>query len=74
MTHALDVLHTLQCHHLGRRALLQLAQAPTQDYHSYTHALLGVVEDEVTSPNGSPLGLQENTELLNVCGLTGTPG
>ena len=25
----------LQWHHPGRRALLQLAQAPTQDYHSY---------------------------------------
>ena len=31
----------LQWHHPGGRALLQLAQAPTQDYHSYTHALLG---------------------------------
>ena len=73
MTHALQVLHTLQWHHPGGRALLQLAQAPTQDYHSYTHALLGVVEDEVTSPNGSPVGLQENTELLSICGLTGKP-
>ena len=34
----------LQWHHPGGRALLQLAQAPTQDYHSYTHALMGVVE------------------------------
>ena len=51
MTHALQVLHTLQWHHPGGRAHLQLAQAPTQDYHSCTHALLGVVEDEVTSPN-----------------------
>ena len=73
MTHALQVLHTLQCHHPGGRALPQLAQAPTQDYHSYTHALLGVVEDEVTSPNGSPVRLQGNTELLSNCGLTGTP-
>ena len=53
MTHAIQVLHTLQSHHPGGGALLQLAQAPTQDYHSYTHALLGVAEDEVTSPNGS---------------------
>ena len=60
MTHALQVLHTLQWHHPGGRALLQLAQGPTQDYHSYTHALLGVVEDEVTSPNGSPVRLQES--------------
>ena len=52
MTHALQVLHTLQWHHPGGRALLQLAQAPTQDYHSYTHALLGGVEDEVKSPSG----------------------
>ena len=73
MTHALQVLRTLQWHHPGGRALLELAQAPTQDYHSYTHALLGVVEDEVMSPNGSPVRLQENTELLSICGLTGTP-
>ena len=73
MTHALQVLHTLQWHHPGRRPLPQLAQAPTQDYHSYTHPLLGVVEDEVRSPNGSPVRLQENTELLSICGLTGTP-
>ena len=73
MTHALQVLQTLQWHHPGGRALLQLAQAPTQDYHSYTHALLRGVEGEVTSPSGSPVRLQENTELLSVCGLTGTP-
>ena len=73
MTHALQVLHTLQWHHPGGRALLQLAQAPTQDYHSYTHALLGGVEGEVTSPSGSPVRSQENTVLLSVCGLTGTP-
>ena len=73
VTHALQVLHTLQWHHPGGRALLQLAQAPTQDYHSYMHALLGGVEGEVTSPSGSPVRLRENTELLSVCGLTGTP-
>ena len=58
---------------LGGRALAQLAQAPTQDYHSYTHALLGGVGEEVTSPNSSPVRWQENTELLSVCGLAGTP-
>ena len=73
MTHALQVLDTLQWHHPGLRALLQLAQAPTQDYHSYTHTLLGDVEREVTSPSGSPVRLHENTDLLSVCGLTGTP-
>ena len=73
MTHALQVLHTLQWHHPGGRALLQLAQAPTQDYHSYTHALLGGVEDGDKSPSASPVRLQENTELLSVCGLIGTP-
>ena len=73
MTHALQVLHALQCHHPGGRALLQLAQGPTQDYHSYTHALLGGVEDEDKSPSGSPVRIQENTELLSVCGLAGTP-
>ena len=55
MTHALQVLHTLQWHHPGGRALLQLAQAPTQDYHSYTHALLGGVEDKVVGPNDPPV-------------------
>ena len=58
---------------LGGRALAQLAQAHTHDYHSYTHALLGGVDEDVTSPNGSPVRWQENTELLSVCGLTGTP-
>ena len=55
MTHALQVLHTLQWHHPGGRALLQLAQAPTQDYHSYTQALLGGVEDKVVGPNDPPV-------------------
>ena len=73
MTHALQVLHTPQWHHPGGWALAQLAQAPTQDYHSYTHALLGGVGQELTSPNGSPVTWQENTELLSVFGLTGTP-
>ena len=73
MTHALQVLHTLQWHHPGGRALLQLAQVPTQDYHSYTHALLRGVEEGDKSPSGSPVRLQETTELLSVCGLTGTP-
>ena len=48
VTHALQVLHTLQWHHPGGRALVQLAQAPTQDYHSYTHTLLGVVKAKVS--------------------------
>ena len=73
MTHALQVLHSLKWHHPAGRALLQLAQAPTQDYHSYTHAVLGCVEGEGTSPSGSPVRLQETTELLSVLGLKGTP-
>ena len=73
MTHTLQVLHTLQWHHPGGRALLQLAQAPTQDYHSYTHRLLGGVKDEDKSPSGSPVRIQKSTEILSVCGLTGTP-
>ena len=73
MTHALQVLHTLKWHHPVGQALLQLARAPTQDYHSYTHALLGGIEGEVTSPSSSPVRAQENTELLSVCVLTGTP-
>ena len=72
MTHALQVLHTLQWHHTGGRQRPQLAQGPTQDYYSYTHPLLGVVQNEVTSPNGSLVRLQENTELLSICGLSGT--
>ena len=73
MTHALQVLHTLQWQHPGGRALVQLAQAATEDYHSYPHSLLGGVEEEVMSPSGSPVRWQENTELLSVCGPTGTP-
>ena len=45
----------LQWHHPGGRALLQLTQAPTQDYHSYTHALLGGVEDKVVGPSDPPV-------------------
>ena len=55
MTHALQVLHTLQWHHPGGRALGQLPQAPTQDYHSYTHTLLGVVEEHVVGPSDPPV-------------------
>ena len=73
MTHALQVLHTLQWHHPVGPARLQLAQAPTQDYHYYTHALLGGVERGGASRSGSPVRLPENTELLSVCGLRGTP-
>ena len=51
----LHYTHYLQWHHPGGRALLQLAQAPTRDYHSYTHALLGVVGDPVVSPNDPPV-------------------
>ena len=47
MTHALQVLHTLQWQHPGGRALLQLAQALMQDYHTYTHPLLGVAMAKV---------------------------
>ena len=73
MTHALQVLHSLQWHHPRGRALVQLAQAPTQDYHSYTHAPMGGVGEDVGSPYGSPVRLRDNTELLSICGLTGTP-
>ena len=45
----------LQGHHPGGRALLQLAQAPSQHYHSYKHTLLGGVEDQVVSPNDPPV-------------------
>ena len=53
--HAPQVLNTLQRQHPGGRALLLLVQAPTQDYHSYTHALLGGVEDKVVGPNYPPV-------------------
>ena len=49
------------------------AQAPIQAYNSYTHTLLGVVEEHVPGPNGPPAKVQENTALLSDCGLTGTP-
>ena len=55
MTHALQDLHTLQWHHPGGRALVRLAQAPTQDYHSYTHTLLDVVEEYVVGPSDPPV-------------------
>ena len=45
----------LRWHDPGGRALLQLAQAPTQDYNSYTHALLADVEDKVVGPNDPPV-------------------
>ena len=72
MTHALQVLHTLQWHHPAGRALLQLAQAPTQDYHSYTHALLGGVEDKVVGPNDPPVKKTREHNVLSNCGLTET--
>ena len=49
------------------------AQALTRAYHSYTHTLLGVVEEHVPGPHGPPVKVQENTALLSDCGLTGTP-
>ena len=49
------------------------AQALTQAYHSYTHALLGVGEEHVSGPSGPLVKGQENTALLSDCGLTGTP-
>ena len=64
MTHALQVLHTLQWLHPGGRALGQLAQAPTQDYHSYTHTLLGVVEEHVVGPSDLSTGRCEGKDLV----------
>ena len=49
------------------------AQALTQANHSYTHTLLGVVEEHVSGPSGPPVKGQENTALLSDCGLTGMP-
>ena len=49
------------------------AQALTLAYHSYTHTLLGVVEEHVLGPCGTPVKGQENIVLLSNCGLTGTP-
>ena len=49
------------------------AQALTQVYHSYTHTLLGVVEQHVPGPIGPSVKVQDNTALLSDCGLTGTP-
>ena len=72
MTHTLQVLHSLHCTSLQRMSE-RCAQAPIQAYHCYTHTLLGVVEEHVPGPNGSPVKVQENTALLSHCGLTGTP-
>ena len=49
------------------------AQALTLAYHSYTHTLLGVVEEHVAGPSGPPVKGQKNTALLSDCGLAGTP-
>ena len=49
------------------------AQALTEAHHSYTHTLVGVVEEHVPVPNGPPVIVQENTALLSDCGLTGAP-
>ena len=49
------------------------AQALTQAYDSYTHTLLGVVEEHLKGANGPPVKVQENTALLSDCGPTGTP-
>ena len=72
VTHTLQVLHSLQWHQLFRMNELW-AQALTLAYHSYTHALLGVVEEGVSGPSGPPVKGQENTALLSDCGLTVTP-
>ena len=50
-----------------------MAEALTEAYHSYTHTLLGVIEEHVTAPSGLPVKAQENIALLSGCGLTGTP-
>ena len=58
----------------SRRYLpIYLPQALTQACHSYTHTLLGVVEEHVPGRIGPPVKVQENTALLSDCGLTGTP-
>ena len=49
------------------------AQALTLACHSYTHTLLGVVDERVTGRSGLPVKGQENTALLSDCGLPGTP-
>ena len=72
MTHTLQVLHTLQWHHPSKTGRA-LAQAPTRDCHSYTHTLLGGVDDVFVSSNDSPMKVQENTALLSSCGLAGAP-
>ena len=73
VTHTLQVLHSLPIGTSLRRMSELLAQALTQAYHSYTHTLLGVVEEHVSGPIGPPVKGQENTALLSNCGLTGTP-
>ena len=48
------------------------AAALTKAYHSYTHPLLGVVQEEVSGPSAPRVNVQENTDLLSDCGLPGT--
>ena len=49
------------------------AQALNPAYHSYTHTLLGVVEEHVSGPSGPPVKGQETTALLSDCDQTVTP-
>ena len=77
MTHALQVLHTLQWHHPGGRALVQLAQAPTQDYHSYTHThVVGPSDPPVkkTREHSATKQLWPNRERHNAFPLLGLGG
>ena len=64
-THSLQVLYSLQWHQPQKG---EQAQA----YHSWTHTLLGVVQEEVSGPSGPPVKVQENTALIGDCGLSGT--
>ena len=66
VTHALQVLHTLLWTQPSKDDIIQA-------FHSYTHTLLGAAVKEVVGPTGLPVRSEQNTELLNCCGLTGTP-
>ena len=49
------------------------AQALPLAYDSYTHTLLGVVQEDISGPSGPPMKGQENAALISDYGLTGTP-
>ena len=71
MTHALQVLHTLQWHHPGGRALCNWLKPPLRTT-TPTRTLYWVLLKNMSWVLGTLLRRgRENTALLSNCGLTG---